>query len=572
MYLRFAFFLSVLAGTLCAQQTCLPTGTENIPLSHDADWLYNFIDNKNPVQQSIHTGFRPIIENANKHLLSEYSFRNSIDLGKQLDSTYTPPPRAKFLKRKLKQESLIIVNDTSAKFHLTIDPLFNFQFNRSNDNYLIASLYTNTRGFIVRGDIGKNLSFESSFYENQSTFPTYITAYADAFKVIPGQGRWKKFKTNGFDYAMASGYLSYTPSKYINLQAGHGKHFVGDGYRSLLLSDNSFNYPYLRITTTVGKIQYTNSYAVFINLNNSSSLTSSNSEPLFQKKAASFQHLSWNIHKRIQFGLFQGIIWEASDRQNRQNLNLNYFNPVIFTNALVYSLNNTNNVLLGSLLKVKFFKNSYLYGQYALDGSDVKGSVFNKQGFQIGFKMFDLMKIKNLNALFEYNQVRPYTYATINPDQNYSHYNQPLAHPLGANFKEFTVILNYRYKDLVFRTKIINALVGVDQPANNVGLYQPTPYHGIFPFLPPSAGSVGNNIFNSDYYAVNGINSTNNYQNQGKVLTIYNLDVSLGYLVNPITNMQFLMGVNYRNDEFYAPTTFLYISFKTSLSNFYYDF
>ena len=45
------------------------------------------------------------------------------------------------------------------------------------------------------------------------------------------------------------------------MQFGHGKHFIGDGYRSLFLSDNSFNYPFLRIETKLGKLQYTNLYA-----------------------------------------------------------------------------------------------------------------------------------------------------------------------------------------------------------------------------------------------------------------------------------------------------------------------
>ncbi|MBI2269935.1 MAG: hypothetical protein HYU69_06190 [Bacteroidetes bacterium] len=555
MSLRFAFFLSILAGALCAQQ-------KNIPLSYDSDWLYNFTDNKNPGQQPIHSGFRPAIENQEKHFLSEYSFRNLIDLATQLDSTYLMPARSKFIKRKLKQESLIIINDTNDKFHFTIDPLFNFQLGRGNDGINSENLYTNTRGFMVRGDIGKNLSFESSFYENQSTFPDYISTYADLYKVIPGQGRWKKFKTNGYDYAMAAGYLSYTPNKHINVQLGHGKHFVGDGYRSLLLSDNAFNYPHLRVTTTFGKIQYTNLYAVFINLSNGHSITSLGSEPLFQKKAASFQFLNWNVHKRIQLGLFQGIIWEAADSKNRQNLDVNYFNPVIFTNSLVYSLNNTNNVLLGSTLKLKIFKNLSIYGQYVLDGYDVKGSVFNKQGFQVGFKGHNLFTAKNLSILMEYNQVRPYTYASIDPEQSYSHYNQPLAHPLGANFREFTGILSYRYKDFISRAKLTYASIGTNNRFQ------------ILPFFPQPLGStMGNNIFVSDISAVNGINSTNNFQNQGEQLTIVNIDFSISYIVNPVTNMQLTAGFIYRDgDPVNGPFTMPYISFKTSLSNLYYDF
>lgn len=552
--IKSVFFLFILSASFAQQK--------NMPLSYDADWLYSFTDNNNPNKQPLHSGFRPAIENSEKHFLSKYCFRNSMDVTKELDSNYIAPPRSKWLKRKLKQESLILVNDSSDKFYLTIDPLFNFQMSHVQGDATSSetNFYTNTRGFIIKSDIGKKFSIESSFYENQSTFYNYINDFVSAYEIVPGQGRWKRFKKNGYDYAMASGYLSYTPCKYINLQLGHGKHFVGEGYRSLLLSDNAFNYPYLRVTTTFGRFQYTNMYAVFMNLTKGTSVLDLGSEALFQKKAASFQYLSWAIHKRVQLGFFQGLIWQASDNKNRQNINLNYFNPLIFTNALVYSLNATNNVLLGSTLKLKFFENSYVYAQYVLDGYDKIKSVYNKQGFQIGFKNHQLLKIKNLSLLAEYNQVRPYTYAAVISEQSYTHYNQALAHPLGANFRELVSILSYRYKDFVARAKLVYARTGTD--ATSTSSVYPTPL----------TSTVGQNIFISDVSAVNGINSTNNFQNQGKEATIQNIDFSLAYIINPVNNMQVCGGINYIDRYGNSPLTIAYLSFKTSLSTIYYDF
>ena len=179
-----------------------------------------------------------------------------------------------YLYRKFREESFVVVNDTADKFRLNIDPLFNFQLGIDRADTTGEKLYTNTRGFMVRGGIGNKFAFETSFYENQSTFPRYLDSYIatttklfpqpantnENYAVIPGQGRSKPFKKNGYDYAMASGYVSYTPNKYFNFQIGNGKNFIGDGYRSLLLSDNAFNYPYARITTTYKNIQYTNLY------------------------------------------------------------------------------------------------------------------------------------------------------------------------------------------------------------------------------------------------------------------------------------------------------------------------
>ncbi len=142
--------------------------------------------------------------------------------------------------RKYRKESLFIINDTADKFYLTIDPLFNFEAGVDAADTSGEKLYKNTRGLLVRGDINKNFVFESSFLETQSAFPQYIDDYIAstgsanlATAIVPGQGRSKLFRTNGYDYAMASGYISYSPSSFINIQLGHGKHFIGDGYRSL---------------------------------------------------------------------------------------------------------------------------------------------------------------------------------------------------------------------------------------------------------------------------------------------------------------------------------------------------
>lgn len=524
-----------------------------------------------------HTNFKPILQsNLISHFFICGTGGNALVPVMVNDSTIqwkstTPiiPPKSKFIKRKLKEESLIIVDDTSGKFHMAIDPLFNFEFGKdlaSTDSFP-EKLYKNTRGILVRGDIGKDFSFETSFLENQATFVKYIDDYIKStdtlfpnainyqYHVIPGQGRSKAFKLNGYDFGFSSGYASYSPNEHFNFQVGHGKHFVGDGYRSLLLSDNSFNYPYLRITTSFWKLQYTNLYTVFMNLTDGGATTPPNTERLFQKKAASFQFLSWNVHERIQLGFFQGLVWEATDTRNRMCLDLSYFDPFIFGNALQFGLGGAHNVVLGSTLKLKITKSISLYGQYLADefSRDGSGSLHNKTGIQAGFKYFDVFKIRNLHLQLEYNQVRPYTYAHKNTAQSFSHYNQPLAHPLGANFSEMIVFLNYRIGDFFTEFRYSIATVGKDSTGAN----------------------YGNSIFNSDNTAVYGFNSNVNKQNQGIKTEINYLDFKIGYLINPCTNMNVVMGITMRDetsDYTQNQTRFIYVGLRTSLANHYYDF
>jgi hypothetical protein len=474
----------------------------------------------------------------------------------------------KWIIRKLKYESAVVLKDSADRFNLSVDPLLVFEAGSDLASSGNELLYKNSRGILLRGDIGEKISFESSFYENQATYAAYIDSYIAStddlfpqtanynYNVIPGQGRSKPFRSNGYDFSMASGYISYSPSKLFNFQVGHGKHFVGDGYRSLLLSDNAFNYPYARITTTWKNIQYTNLYASFMNLTNGGTVTPAYVERLFQKKTASFQMLSVNLFKRLQLGVFQGMIWEGADTVNSQHLSFNTFNPVIGVNTAVYGLNHENNILLGATMKFKITSSLSLYGQFMLDDvydSDEGGEVRSKNGWQLGFKYHNLFGAKNLNIQAEYNSARPYSYAAVNTEQSYTHYNQALAHPLGANFNEAIGIVNYLFRDFFLQLKGNYAVKGLDSLNHNYGgnIFRTT---GSFP--------IGQKLDN--------ISTTGGLRTE-----IINLDMQLGYLVNHATNLNIYVGFTNRIQTINSAasnTQIIYFGLRTSLSNVYYDF
>lgn len=125
--------------------------------------------------------------------------------------------------------------------------------------------------------------------------------------------------------------------------------------------------------------------------------------------------------------------------------------PYTILRPTEYSLGSSDNAFVGFNFKIKLFKKQQLYGQILLDEFLLKEVVANygwwanKQAFQIGFKNFDMFKITHFNFQTEFNYVRPYTYAHGSVQQNYGHMNQPLAHPLGANFWESISFLNYRH-------------------------------------------------------------------------------------------------------------------------------
>ncbi len=428
------------------------------------------------------------------------------------------------------------VNDSFAgsttRFKLSIDPLFNFQGGMDLADSAHKKLYTNTRGLLVKGGLNNKIKFETAFFENQSTFPTYINNFVLNDSVVPGQGRYKNFKTTGYDYAFASGVISYSPCQNFNLQFGHGKQKIGNGYRSLLLSDNSFNYPFARMGAKFfkGKVQYTVIYAALTNLN--SGTKTPFSEKLFQKKAASFQYLSWQLHRSLNISFFQGMMWQAGDNKNQQHIDAGFINPVIFTNAALYGLNNkTNNIVVGGDVQFKINKTLALYAQWMLD--DMKpADGYSNSGIQAGIKYFDAFSLRNLFIQTEFNRLNNQPYSLAGTGLLYSHYNQNIAYPLTyANGNEAILISSYNYKR-VFASYKLNYF-------------------------------IANNPQDSKY-------------------TMLFHDARLSYLIHPKTNMNLCMGMNWRTSsqqniatnspEQNSETRFFYISLRTSLYNVYWDF
>lgn len=535
------FVLFIYSSNLFAQQI--------IPLNNE---YFNHLEKElTSIKKETHTSFKPLIDT----YVSNFTNTDSLFLQNRINK-----PKSLFL-RKLRYENLIVVD--SNDFHLTIDPLFNFEISKQKNNN--TTLYNNTRGVWVQGFIGKKFTFETGFYENQSVFNTDIKDKISSSGVVPGQGFPKGYNTNGYDYASASGLISFTPNEYFNFQFGHGKNFIGDGYRSLFLSDNSFNYPFFKVTTTIWKLQYTNLFASFLDLKIPHIY-----EQGYHKKFGTFHYLSWNVHKRIQIGLFEAIIWQNYQDTTgyKRGFDFNYLNPIIFYRPIEYSLGSPDNALIGLSSKIKITDKLYLYGQLIIDDFDVagmkkgKGYILEKYGLQGGFKAFDLFKINNLFFQSEINMVQPYVYAHKHPEQNYTHFNQPIAHPLGANFIESVSIFRYKFKDFLVEYKFNFALFGADTLDGSDTLLS----------------HWGHDIFKSDFDAQLGFYPPGGYGNkilQGVKTTLLINDLRISYVINPKTNFNVFLGFSDRiekSDVVNKNDLFIYFGIRTSLANLYYDF
>jgi hypothetical protein len=339
------------------------------------------------------------------------------------------------------------------------------------------------------------------------------------------------------------------------LQLGNGKFFIGDGYRSLLLSDNSFSYPYLKIAFESAKWQYIALFTEFQNFKGAY-------YNYHFKKHATFTYLNWTPIPNLNVSLFEAIIWKTTDSTYSKKFKSDFFKPVIFLRLAKYNLNESDNFLYGINLRYDFLKNLEFYNQYMIDDLDV--STFfsanhhfrNKFGFQFGLKCYDVFfhnfKNHKLYIQAELNQVQPYTYSHLLPLQNYSHMNQPLAHPLGAGFREFIAMANYCFGNISFQIQYNHAISSADTVNSN----------------------FGSDIFISDSETML-INSRSSGIGEGNKTTISHKIFKLSYLINPHINLKLLVGIQfrtYKNELNELRTNYIFIGLRTCLTNIYYDF
>lgn len=328
-------------------------------------------------------------------------------------------------------------------FFLAVNPVFQYYVGKQND--YDGHLFLNTRGVSLRGRIADKIGFSAYITDNQERDPLYVQRFVRERRAVPGQGFFKSFKEDGYDYFDARGSITFNAAKYIDIQFGYDKHFIGNGERSLYLSDFSAPLLFLKLNTRIWKFNYTN---LFMELNSANRL---NADQLLPKKYAAMHHLDMAITKWLNVGLFEGVVF---GRQNK--FEFGYLNPVIFYRSVEQQSGSFDNAVLGLDAKANLKGKYQLYGQFILDEFNLtqlrKGSGWwaNKVGFQLGAKYIDAFNIPNLDLIVEANRVRPFTYSHRDSVANYTHYNQPLAHPLGANFGEWIGILRYQPTSRLF--------------------------------------------------------------------------------------------------------------------------
>ncbi len=503
-----------------------------IPFTH---FLYNDLFTNAP--DSMHTGLKPL-----------HFFEISHNLYSSYYSNLLLPKKTKAGK-KLFNEHLFVIEDDD--YFVTIDPIIDWRLGKDN---LVSgkTIFQNTRGIRVEGQIGKQVSFSSSIVENWARFPKYMDRYAWYYHppIVPGFGLNKSEDHDHVDYPYVEGYLAYKPSKYFFFELGHGKHFIGEGYRSLLLSDNATVYPYFKIEATFWKVKYTTMWTAYQNIS-----FDNQQNGVFKKKYSAIHYIDWHALPKLHLGFFETVVWY---NENRRGFDVNFLNPLIFFKTAEYEAgSNGSNTILGLNFKYNAPLDLHLYGQLVLDEMTVdkffgeKGYWANKFGYQIGIKTLQTKGNNRIFARLEYNTVRPYTYSHALEMVNYTHDYESLAHPFGANFKETLFELQYRYKRIYAQSILTYAKKGFD--------FDDTYHYG---------GDLNNYIYPTD-------KSNEHYTLQGNLGKLFQNKIEAGYILNPAIQLKIFGGAIYRKTEIDQETSliknetskYIYFGIKTHLWN-----
>ena len=487
--------------------------------------------------------------NTNEHTsMKPYFISDSSAIKKQYDSLLfvkTDYSHKNWLKRTFLPKHQIDVKTND--YNIFFDFLWDVE--KGNDYLGKSSTILNSRGFQFGATVGKNFYIYTSLYENQGKFPNYINDYINAKRLVPSEYPVNvlPYSNGSTDWSRVTSIIGYKPAKNILLTLGQDKIFIGDGYRSLLLSDNAPNYPFFKFSIDLTKsIQYISIWAYFQDRNAPNFNVFTNN----RRKYGVFHYIDWNITKRASVAFFNALISEEADNQgNLHGFDLNIINPILFSPALGPSTQVADHTLAGLNVKYKLFDKTSIYGQFVMDQT-INSGLSNSTGYQIGVRGSDLFFLKHLNYLFEYNTVSPSVYYGQNAIVNYTHFGDPLGDPFGANFKELLGIVNYTIDKFDFQ------------------------FEGYYVNL---ANNLGYNDYGSEIQVVNYVNLPQIINNSGVGVpaTIKFAEGTLGYMLNPKYNLKIEVGALLRQEKSSqtdTKTALLTIGFKSGFRNLYRDF
>ena len=296
--------------------------------------------------------------------------------------------------------------------------------------------WRNTRGMELAGEIGKYIFFHTRLEENQRRDPRLTPDIPKKTATRLGKAT---VNANGvLDYMVATGSVGFR-STFFEVRFGRDNIRQGYGFNSLSLSNYGPPLEQLQIRTTFGRIQYVNIFASL------ATQRRFNRDSIVPKKYAAMHRLEVNATDRLQFSIYESVIFASDSLDGRKGFDIAYMNPLIFYRAVEADRGSPDNVLLGGAVAYRPIDGLLVYADLLLDELRVSriGEKWwaNKWAGQIGLSA---VPVSGLLVGVEYTRLRPYLYGHNEPLNAYVHYQDFLGHPAGPNAVDVSGFIDYR--------------------------------------------------------------------------------------------------------------------------------
>jgi len=482
-----------------------------------------------------------------------YELNNALAVYDEWIYTYGSPAYLTVNNNRLKpfyNNTAHLYEYNKPNFYASIDPIIGLQIANDDEWGGRTNSLSYNVGLKYRMRVGNWVSGEVSYVYNDETAENYYRDRVGAVGSFPESNIMGHYSNQSYQYSQWRGQINVPLLKdVLNFGAGYGSHFVGDGYRSLMMSNYANAAWYAQLQLQIWKLNYQTVYMKFDNQSVYKGYTGASS----QHKYGVMHHLSVNVMPWLNIGLFESVMFGRSN-----GYELAYLNPIIFYRSVERAMGSPDKILIGINAKAIPLKSVKLYGQFVLN--EFSGSEFfgnngywaNKWGAQLGANYYDAFGVRNLDLQLEGNLVRPYTYSSnVKVDgeilANYANGNLPLAHPLGAGFRE--IVFNAKYRPGLKWTidaRVMYYQQGVDFDIDTLSY---------------GANILKNYDKRSDNYGVKMIN--------GPQINHWVLNANLGYQLMPNTFVE--LGATYKqrqsNDNGFKSNSFYtYLSLRMNMN------
>src|SRR5690606_26428775 len=239
---------------------------------------------------------------------------------------------------------------------LAVNPVLYLQAGIEKDQENLR--YINTRGVELRGRIFDRIGCYTMLGDNPERPVSYVDEWTRNICGFPRHDYYRYSQNTGnCDIFMARGYVDVNVwDPHVNLTFGYDKQFVGDGIRSLFISDNGAAHTFLRLRSRWGKFSYDNLYL---------ELTPDyqrGSDQLIGHKYAAMHQLNFQARPWLQVGIFESTIFGRANR-----FGVEYLMPLMVYNTAARALGAEQKTSWGLQFKAIALRHLQFYGQGFFD-------------------------------------------------------------------------------------------------------------------------------------------------------------------------------------------------------------